>query len=89
VACVGTKKGDSSPAQLTGVQGWLGTSKLPNSLALLLLSWNASHQVLLQYMASGLNHVLHMAMLMPRGLKSMREGSDPTDCCPAAPKRTT
>jgi hypothetical protein len=89
VSRVGTKKGDSSPAQLTGAQGWLGTFEPPNSLVSLPLSWNASHQVLLQYMASGWNHASHKAMSTPRGLKSAREGLAPTDCCPSAPKRTT
>jgi hypothetical protein len=45
---VGTKKGDSGPAQLTGVRGQPSTSELPDSLTSLLLSWNVSHQVLLQ-----------------------------------------
>jgi hypothetical protein len=74
VVRVGTKKGDSGPAQLTGAWGRPGTSELPNLLTSLPLSWNASHQVLLQYTASGLNHTLHMVMLMLRGLKSVREG---------------
>jgi hypothetical protein len=89
VSHVGMKKGDSGPAQLTGVQGQLGTFELPNSLVSLPLSWNASHQVLLQYMASGWNHASHRAMLTLRGSKSTREGLTPTDCCPSAPKRTT
>jgi hypothetical protein len=43
VSHVGMKKGDSGPAQLTGVLGWLGTFEPPDLLVLLPSSWNASH----------------------------------------------
>jgi hypothetical protein len=45
---VGTKKGDSGPAQLTGARGQLGTSEPPDSLASLPSSWSVTHQVSLQ-----------------------------------------
>jgi hypothetical protein len=47
-SCVGMKKGDSGPAQLTGARGQPGTFELPSLLVSLPSSWNVSHQVLLQ-----------------------------------------